>query len=160
MFSPYQTTLGFNISKVVWWWWLAHPMAFRLAQSWNIPATVHVSGYNAYGGGEGTHGKVRLGNGYSADFGYELTLTQRWVFALDVVYEYSQAVTFSGHKGVNTKGAPNVVGGPFNDQLSLAPAIEYNVNENLGFLGGVWFTVWGRNSLDFVSGIVSFTYTF
>lgn len=152
--GAYQTTLGLNISKVVWWL-TTHPMAIRFAQSWGIPAMVHVKGYNAYGGGKGTHGKVRLGNSYSADLGYEFSFTQRWVLALDVVYNYAQKIKFSGHKG-----ADETVGGPFSDQLSLAPALEYNVNENLGFLGGVWFTVWGRNSLDFVSGVLSFTYSF
>jgi hypothetical protein len=157
--GAYQTTLGLNISKVVWWV-TDHPMSFRFAQSWGIPAMVHVSGYNAYGGGSGTHGKVRLGNSYSADLGYEYSFTQRWVFTLDVVYSYAQEVEFSGHRGVDAAGQPNAIGGPFNDQLSFAPGIEYNVNENLGFLGGVWFTAWGRNSLNFISGIVSFTYTF
>ncbi len=150
--GAYQTTLGFNVSKVVWWLTL-HPMAFRFAQSWSLPAMVHVSGLNSYGGGPGTHGKVRRGHAYSFDFGYEFSFTQRWVLALDVVYNYAQKTRFSGR----TTAA---VGGPFSDQLSLAPAIEYNVNENLGFLGGVWLTVWGRNSLNFLSGIVSFTYTF
>ena len=114
---------------------------------------VHVHGLNSYGGGPGTHGKVRRGHAYSFDFGYEFSFTQRWVLALDVVYNYAQKTRFSGR-------ATAPVGGPFSDQLSLAPAIEYNVNENLGFLGGVWFTVWGRNSLNFLSGIFSFTYTF
>jgi hypothetical protein len=157
--GAYQTQLGFNISKVVWWV-TTHPMSFRFAQSWSIPAMVHVEGFNAYGGGHGTHGKVRLGNSYSADFGYEFSCNQHWVLALDVVYNYSQETTFSGHTGVDATGAPNAVGGPFNDQLSLAPAIEYNINEYGGFLAGVWFTVWGRNSLDFVSGVISFTYSF
>ena len=157
--GAYQTTIGLNLAKVVWWL-TDHPMSFRLAQSWGIPAMVHVSGYNAYGGGRGTRGKVRLGHSYSADLGWEYSFTQRWVFTLDVVYTYSQKIKFSGRHDTDTTGTPNVTGGPFNDQLSLAPGIEYNVNENLGFLGGVWFTVWGRNSLDFVSGIVSFTYTF
>lgn len=152
--GAYQTTLGFNISKVVWWL-VTHPIAIRLAQSWGLPAMVHVKGLNAYGGDRTTHGKVRLGHSYSADLGLELSLTQRWVIATDVVYNYAQKVSFSGHRGKDA-----VVGGPFSDQLSLAPAIEYNVNENLGFLGGVWFTVWGRNSSDFLSGIVSFTYSF
>lgn len=151
--GAYQTILGLNIAKVVWWL-TSHPMAFRLAQSWEIPAMVHVKGLNSYGGGRGTHGKVRLGHAYSADFGYEFSFTKRWVLALDVVYNYSQKTKFSGH----TAGHPT--GAPFSDQLSLAPAIEYNVNSNLGFLGGVWFSVWGRNSLDFVSGVLSFTYAF
>lgn len=157
--GAYQTTIGFNISKVVWWL-TTHPMAFRFAQSWGIPATVHVAGYNTYGGGHGTKGKVRLGNSYSADLGYEFSFSQRWVLAMDIVYNYSQEIKFSGKHGTDSAGNPNAVGGPFSDQLSLAPALEYNVNENFGFIGGVWFTVWGRNSSDFWSGILSFTYSF
>ncbi len=157
--GAYQTTLGLNISKLIWWV-ATHPMVFRLAQSWSLPAMVSVKELNSYGGGEDTHGKVRLGHSYSVDLGYEFSFTQRWVLALDFVYAYSQKTTFSGHKGYSAAGTPNVIGGPFRDEISLAPALEYNVNEYLGFIGGVWFSVWGRNSLDFVSGVFSFDYAF
>ncbi len=157
--GAYQTQLGFNLGKAVWWLTL-HPMRFRLAQSWDIPAMVHVRGFNTFGGGHGTRGKVRLGHSYSADFGYEFSFTQSWAAALDVVYTYTQKTKFTGRAGTSATGAPNVVGGPFSDQLSLAPAIEYNVNSNIGFIGGVWFSVWGRNSLDFLSGIFSVNFAF
>jgi len=157
--GAYQTTIGFNMSKVVWWL-TTHPMNLRLDFAWGIPAMVHVKGYNSYGGGKDTDGKIRVGNSFAADLGYEFSFTQNWVLALDVVYNYSQETKFSGHHGLNAVGTPAVVGGPFSDQLSLAPALEYNLNSSFGFIGGVWFSVWGRNSLKFVSGVLSFTYSF
>jgi hypothetical protein len=157
--GSFETTFSFNISKIVWWVSL-HPMNFRLSLNYTIPALVKVHGFNAYGGGFGTDGKVRPGSFFQGDFGYEYSFTQRWVAALDIVYTYSLRTKFSGHSGVDATGAPAVVGGPFNDQLSLAPALEYNPNPNMSFLGGVWFTAWGRNSLNFVSGVISYEYTF
>jgi hypothetical protein len=157
--GAYQTTFSLNTSKVVWWVTL-HPMNIRLSLNYTLPSRALVKGFNAYGGGKGTHGKVHLGNTFQADFGYEYSFTQRWVAALDVVYSYSSKTTFSGRRGFSSPGVRANVGGPFNDQLSLAPALEYNPNPNLSFLAGVWFTVWGRNSLNFVSGVVSASYTF
>lgn len=157
--GSFETTFSFNISKVVWWVTL-HPMNIRASFNYTVPALVKVHGFNTYGGGFGTKGQVRPGSGFQGDIGYEYSFTQRWVAALDIVYTYNLRTKFSGSPGVDATGAPAVVGGPFNDQLSLAPALEYNPNPNLSFLGGVWFTVWGRNSSNFVSGVISFEYTF
>ncbi len=157
--GSYQTTFSFNISKVVWWVSL-HPMNMRLSLNYTIPSVVSVHGFNTYGGGFGTDGKVHPGEGFQGDFGYEYSFTKRWVAALDVVYNYSRRNKFSGHPGVASPGIPATVGGPFGDQLSLAPALEYNPNANLSFLAGVWFTVWGRNASNFVSGVASVEYTF
>lgn len=151
--GSYETKFSFNISKVIWWVPL-HPMSMRLSLNYTVPSLVSVHGLNAYGGATNTHGKVCPGQGFQGDFGYEYSFSQMWVFALDVVYTYSAKTTFSGHKG----SAPT--SGPFNDQLSFAPAIEYNPNENFGILGGVWFSAWGRNSFNFLSGVMSLEYTF
>ena len=158
--GSFATTIGLNFSKLVWWWIPAHPMNFRLALSYTIPTMVEVEGFNAYGGGFGTNGRVHPGQSFSLDFGYEYSFTQNWAGALDIVYKYAVATHFSGDKGVDVLGGIASVGGPFNEQLSVAPAIEYNWNENLGFIGGVWLTVWGRNSAAFVSGVLSVAYTF
>ncbi len=151
--GSFQTVFSYNISKVVWWV-TKHPMNLRLSLNYGIPSNVKVKGLNSYGGTKNTKGTVNLGNNFTADFGYEYSFTQRWVLACDVVYTYTAKRSFSGRTG----GA--ILRGPFNDQLSLAPALEYNPNANLGLLLGTWFTVWGRNSPDFISGVASFTYTF
>lgn len=157
--GSFQTTVNFNISKVVWWI-TTHPMNLRLSLNYTVPAPVSVRGFNAYGGGYGTHGTVYPGNTFAVDFGYEFSFTERWVLALDAVYSNSARTRFSGDSGVTASGTPASVGGGSSDQLSFAPALEYNPNANLGFIAGVWFTAWGRNSSDFVSGVFSFTYTF
>lgn len=157
--GSYNTTLSLNISKVVWWISL-HPMNFRASFNYSLPALVSVKGYNAYGGGTGTKGRVHPGNQFQADFGYEYSFTQNWVAALDIAYVYNRKTTFSGHSGFTTPGVPATVGGPFNDQLSLAPALEYNPNENLNYLVGAWFSVWGRNALNFAAAVLTIEYTF
>jgi len=157
--GSYKTTFSLNLSKVTWWSTL-HPMSFRGSFNYTVASDAHVEGFNSYGGGYGTSGDVDVGNSFTIDLGYEFSFTQEWVFALDVVYQNNNKSTFSGHKGLNTKGETAHVGIPSSDQLSLAPAIEYNPNANLGWLAGLWFTATGRNSGAFVSGILSVTYTY
>jgi hypothetical protein len=158
--GSYATTLTLNFAKIVWWWMLDHPMNFRLSTNYFIPAHVAVKGFNAYGGGDGTRGIVKPGQGFIGNFGYEFSFTQEWVFALDTQYTYFAKAKFTGNPGRDSAGATATVGGPLSEQLSLAPAIEYNPTPNIGVIGGVWFTVWGRNSLNFLSGIISCTATF
>jgi hypothetical protein len=156
--GSYQTGFGIRISKLFFWSY-KHPMNLRASYTYTIPSDVHVKGFNTYGGGHGTRGKVKPGNSSQADVAFEYSFTQRWVFATDVVYTWANKTTFAGKRGT-IDGSPASVGGGSNDQLSLAPAIEYNWNANLGILGGAWFDVYGRNTSKFVSGILSVTYTF
>lgn len=132
-----------------------HFLAARLALTYIFPTAVHVKGFNAYGGGDGTHGKVYPGQIFSADLGLEYTLARRWALALDVLYVHANHTRFSGQKGT-TDGVPNSVGGPSSEQLSLAPAIEYNWNGNYGIIAGVWFSVAGRNTAEFINGVIAF----
>ncbi|MES2122546.1 MAG: hypothetical protein V4492_07205, partial [Chlamydiota bacterium] len=74
--------------------------------------------------------------------------------ALDIQYQHNNKTRFSGHKG-RTRGVRNVVGGPSSEQFSLAPAFEYNFTYNVGLIAGCWFTVAGRNALEFASGVVA-----
>jgi len=157
--GSYQTQFSLNMSKIMFWDYL-HPMNFRLSFSYTLPTCVSVRGFNNYGGGFGTHAKVHPGNIFNADMGLEVSLTQRWVFATDLVYTATNRTTYSGYAGVTADGEPASIGGGFNDNLSLAPAFEYNWNENLGALAGFWFSVYGRNSLNFLSGVISLTWTF
>jgi hypothetical protein len=96
----------------------------------------------------------------SADVGIEVSLTQRWVIANDIVYNAQNRTSYSGNPGTNADDSDASLGGGYSDNLNLSPAIEYNWNENLGVLGGVWFSVYGRNSGNFVSGVLSLVWTF
>jgi hypothetical protein len=155
--GAYFTNFSLNASKV-FWWITAHPFAWRLSMNYAVPMRVQVQEFNAYGGGYDTRGKVRPGNKIAIDTSVELSFTQKWVLAVDLAYTYQNHSTFSGHKGRTAAGGTASVGAPSNDNLSCAPAIEYNPSDYLGFLAGVWFTITGRNSGDFVSGILTMYY--
>ena len=87
-------------------------------------------------------------------------MTQRWVAAMDFVYVSSNRTKFYGNPGVGSDGTAASMGGPSSDNLSLAPAIEYNWTDSLGVVTGVQWSVYGRNSFNFVSGQFSVSYTF
>jgi hypothetical protein len=157
--GAYQTQFGYAISKL-FLWSRKHPFNTRFYIGYTLATPVHVKGFNAYGGGFGTHGVVRPGNTLSTDLGLELSLTQAWVLACDIAYTASNRTKFSGNPGTTAAGTPASVGGGSNDNLSIAPAIEYNWSGNLGILGGAWFSVYGRNSSAFVQGILSVAWTF
>ncbi|MEM8728039.1 MAG: hypothetical protein AAGE99_04955 [Chlamydiota bacterium] len=155
--GAYTTTTSLRISKV-FWSTLTHPFSWRLSLNYSIPTTVQVNQYNAYGGGIGTNGRVRPGNSIEVDTSIEFSFSQKWVLALDLTYSYANRTTFSGMKGETANQKPASVGGPSNESLSCAPALEYNPSDHLGLLAGVWFTVTGRNSSDFIAGILTMYY--
>lgn len=157
--GAYATQFGFIISKVVLWN-TKHPMNIRLFLGYQLSTIVNVKNFNTYGGGFNTQGRVRPGNTFSVDFGYEYSINQRWVLATDVVYSATNRTKFHGNPGTLSDGTPASVGSGYSDNLSISPAIEYDFNENVGFIGGVWFSVYGRNSGNFASGILSVTYSF
>ncbi|MBU6148836.1 MAG: hypothetical protein KGQ54_01405 [Verrucomicrobia bacterium] len=156
----FQSVVGLNLGKVLWWF-PEHPMALRLATNVQFPTdSARVYGLNSYGGGASTNGTVRVRPTFNIDFGYEYSITQKWVFAIDLVYTLSGRTTFTGMTGLDQSGKPYVLGGPSSDNFSMSPAIEYNVSDTGGFIGGVWFSVTGRNSSSYVAGLISYTQLF
>ncbi len=131
-----------------------HYFAPRFATTYTFQTPVHVKGFNSYGGGHGTHGKAFPGNKLAVLLGMEYTLTQQLALALDIDYTHTDKSRFSGHRG-RTAGVHNRVKLPSSEQVSLAPAIEYNWSAYVGMIAGVWFTVAGRNSADFINGVIA-----
>lgn len=156
--GAYQTTFGYSVGKMIWWTY-PYPMNVRAFVGYTLSTNVHVENFNTYGGGFGTYGTVDPGNKLTADFGMEVSFSQNWVFALDVVYTASNRTKFHGNPGRNADSTFASVGSGYSDNLSLAPAIEYNWNENFGVLGGVQFSIYGRNSSVFATGQFSVVYT-
>ncbi len=128
-----------------------HFLTARFNFQYTLPAPVHVKKLNTYGGGPGTKGTVYPAQNFQIDIGTELSLTQTWVFAMDLVGSWSGKTRFKGTTTLSNKA-------PAAAQFSLAPAIEYNWNANLGVIFGPWFTVAGRNALRFTSGIFALNY--
>ncbi|KTD63719.1 Fe-S protein [Legionella santicrucis] len=156
--GAFQTLFGFNFQKLMQLK-NEHYLRTRLSLVGVKFSDVIIHGPNVFGGGSKTQGRVRLKNAYSADFAIEYTLTQNWVPVFEVLYAHSPESQFDGNPGFTPGGTATAgVGGGSNEQVSFAPALEYNFTSNLGVIGGVWFSVTGPNSSKFVSGVFAINY--
>ena len=155
--GAYQTSVGLNFQQL-WHVGDNHYFRDRLALGYTFPATSRVEGVNSFGGSAETSGKVKSGNQFSADVAMEYTVTKHWVPALDIQYTTNTSSNFNGVAGTTPAGLPAIANGPSGDALSLAPAIEYNINSNLGIIAGPWFSVAGRNSGQFTSAMLAINY--
>jgi len=128
-----------------------HFLSTRCSVQYGYSLPVHVKNLNAYGGGSGTKGTVYPGQTFQFDLAGEYSFTKNWVFAMDIFGTWSAKSRFSG-----TSAVKNTLNSSF--QLSLAPAIEYNWNSQLGIIFGPWFTVAGLNAYQFATGIFALNY--
>ncbi len=125
-----------------------HYLNLRTLFDYRFGVPVRVRGFNAYGGDRSTRGTQYPGNYWHANVALQYSLTQRWVLACDGVYLHRNRNRFSG----KTKEQMTF---PSRDVYSLAPAIEYNFGPNVGMIGGVWFSVVGRNTEKFITAMLS-----
>ena len=126
-----------------------HFLAARLSGGTQLFSNVKVNGANAYGGDSSTKGVVHPGVAVPFYLGLEYTMTRHWALALDLVSIYTAPTRFKG-----TTLCP--VGNKTHSYtLSIAPAIEYNFNFNVGLIAGIWTTLVGRNTYNFINGVVA-----
>ncbi len=137
-----------------------HRLSTTLSGQYTVNTPVNVHGFNTYGGGFGANGKALPGNSFQGIMSFELTLNQNWVLALDNIYTHTNSTSFFGIPGIVFGGTLANAGKPSSDQLSFAPAIEYNFSRNLGVIAGCWFSALGRNSTEFRSGVINFVYVY
>lgn len=132
----------------------------RLNLDYGFAPPVKVKGLNAYGGASDTKGTVRPGQMFAFDFSAEYSFTRNFAFACDITGTYTTSGHFSGRKGTGT----DLHGNPVRDSLrasiqySLAPAFEYSWSQTLGVIAGAWFTLAGKNTPKFASGVVALNY--
>jgi len=137
-----------------------HYFNTRLSFSFAYYPPVFVRGYNTYGGGLGTDGKVSPGNFYTITFAFEYNITQNLAVAMDIQYAHNNRTRFHGKKGITSTGEQATIRQASNDQLSLAPALEYNWSANVGVIGGVWFSILEKNIAAFINGVFSIVVTY
>jgi hypothetical protein len=137
-----------------------HWLSTTFSAQYTVNTPVHVHGFNTYGGGFGANGTALPGNSFQGMASFELTLTRNWVLALDSIYTHTDRTSFFGNPGIAFTGTWAEVGTPSSEQVSFAPAIEYNVSKAFGMIAGCWFSAWGRNSPEFRSGVINIAYTY
>ncbi|NGX26642.1 MAG: hypothetical protein K940chlam6_00567 [Chlamydiae bacterium] len=157
--GSFETTFGFVITTTHEPWY-CHFLNLRLNGFITFPTKVHVKGLNAYGGAPDTDATVKPGLEWGGIFALQYNFTQNWAFAVDIEGIYGNKTTFKGFPGTFLPSTPpNVfLGNPSNVSFGIAPAIEYNFNESVGIIGGVWLTFAGRNTPHFYSGVIAINY--
>ncbi|MDE3046423.1 MAG: hypothetical protein KGJ02_07255 [Verrucomicrobiota bacterium] len=156
-FGSWVTTAALTFGKMIHFSGY-HFLHSRLSVQGNYWAPTHLKGYNVYGGNAGTDGMYYPGWSALLDFGLEYSMTRNWALAFDFQGAWQGSSRFHGKDGEVLEGvvfshtvAPTI-------QYSLAPALEYNWSENWGVIGGVWFTVTGKNSPKFTTGVIALNY--
>ena len=178
--GSYQTTLGLNFQ------YLSqlnehHYLNSHLSIAYTFANKVRLNGLSTYGGTSETKGQITPGNAVSIDWAGELTLTKKWVAVMEANFIYQQASRFKGIVGIQSSADPLRISDPHRsrtshrllptrhnignrsigsgnlDQITLAPAIEYNLSENYGVIGGAWLTVAGKNTPEFLTPIIQFS---
>ena len=146
--GAYATTFSYTIGTI---YHVTGEQYFRprLSLQYTISTDVDISNSSSYGGGPGTSGTITPGQSASFYLGLEYSLDQNFVLALDIAGTYNSETSFSGNNAGFSAGSPE------SWVFSVAPGLEYNVSENLGFIAGVWLPFAGENTPDFVSGVIS-----
>lgn len=152
--GSYQTGIALNFQHLLQLTEINY-LRTRLSISYIYAASVNVAGNTIFGGNETTMGTVNPGDQVSADVAFELTLTQHWVGVLEGYFANRSRTTFVGVAGMDPFGNVPTVGQLEVDQITFAPALEYNFNEHVGVIGGYWLSLAGRDTSAFSTGVVA-----
>jgi hypothetical protein len=156
--GSFATTLGIGAQKVIG---LPgnHFLRYRVNATHGFYTPVTVNGFNAYGGGFSTAGRVDPGSVTTLTVAAEYTVTRHLVLALDIGFQTINATHFSGTAGIGVNGEPAMVGKGYSNLLTVAPAVEYHWNRHVALIAGPWMSLRGRNTAEFF-GVVAALYLF
>jgi hypothetical protein len=168
----YATSIGFNMGKTLYWF-KAHPLVWRTVVTYTFPAKAHLKNYSVYGGGIGTHGTLKVGQGLLTNFAFELCLTPHWVLSLDFQIQQGwHSSHFKGNPGYIPVTVDVPIIGPTviqvpaenkssqNDLYICCPSLEYNFGGAWSVQAGILFTYSGKNNPNFIGGAFTGVYSY
>jgi hypothetical protein len=147
--GAYTTTLSLYSQYYLW---MPNGRLLRtrldVSQSWSTD--VHLQDTSVYGTPPGFRGYARPGDSLTIDSAWEYSVTQRWVTALDVVFETAGSTQVAGTRPQQQNGGLSSIsiqsGSGSSRSLGLAPAVEYNWTANAGVIVGAKFIAAGHNT--------------
>jgi len=147
--GAYTTTLGLY-SQTYFWLPTGRILRTRFNVSESVSSRVKVDDVSVYSTETGFRGHAQPGSSFYVDAAWEYSLTRRWVLALDATYRHSADTLVNGYSLLSPDGRQNpfstLIHSGSSEAFGLAPAIEYNLNRNLGVLLGTRFIPAGRNT--------------
>lgn len=150
----YRTGAALNIQKL--FYFKRRLLLTRCNINYKVSTPTKISGYSVFGGNYFTQGKISPVQFFNIDLAFEYTLSQHLVFAIDYLYELQTKGKFHG-KYLPSAQTKRPASHPM-QRFSLAPALEYNFSAAFGIIAGCWFSLAGKNSLSFTTGVIAFNY--
>jgi hypothetical protein len=145
--GAYTTSLSF-FSQYFLWMPNGRNVRTRHNFAYSLPSEVTVHGVSVYGTGAGFRGHARPGRAFVVTSAWEYSATRNWVLALDVVYENDTSTKLDGASFGSS------------DVFTVAPAIEYNFNSQIGVIAGAILTPKARNASANVVPVVAINMVF
>lgn len=136
--------------------WLSndHPLRLRAQAAWSpSPSRVRIHGTSSHGTSRGFLGTTAMGTSQAINTSAEYGLTEHWVLATDLSWNHRNGAHLRG-----TQCPPQ--GGPCTDvdkhdgpdwTYSIAPAVEYNFNSNMGLIVGAQWSLGGHRSSAYLA---------
>jgi hypothetical protein len=159
--GTHTTTVAFY-SQTYFWLPNKRILRMRFNVSESISNNVKVEDVSVYGTENGFRGHAKPGGSLFVDGSWEYSLTRRWVLALDATYSHDGNTRIKGYNSLYPNGSQNSLNiqldSGSSDAFGLAPAIEYNLNSNLGVLLGVRLIPAGRNTAATITPAVAINF--
>ena len=139
--------------------WLPNgrPLRWRATMAYTLtPDRVNLTSTSVYGTPSDFSGYARLGSGLGISTSVEYSIDRHWVLAMDVAFNRASAGRLTGTSQGQAYNRQN----PYTRVYSVAPAVEYNFNGNIGVIAGVEFSVAGRNTSAYTTPQVAINMVF
>jgi hypothetical protein len=144
--GAYSMTLGFY-SQYFFWLPNGRLLRTRLNVSQTFSDRADIDDVSVYGTATGFSGHATPGDSFVAIVAAEYSVTRNWVAALDLQYQHDSCTHLSGSMPTPAGARASLQQTfPSRDATSVAPAIEYNFNGNVGIIVGAILTIGGRNT--------------
>lgn len=145
------------LAQQILWLDNGRPLRWRARIAYGEAASrVALRDQSVHGTPSGFRGFARPGSQISVSAAAEYSASEKWNWVMEATYDRRGASQLTGyvpasdpHELIRNRQAPGYV-------YSLAPAVEYHLNHRFGFIGGVQFSVAGRNSAAYVAPQVAF----
>jgi hypothetical protein len=158
--GTYQTTLSIYLQSL-FWMPNGRILRARLNLSYGVSDRVSLLGQSVYDTPLGFRGHARPGAYVSADLAFEYSVTRSWVLAIDL-WQQQQRNTVVAGSCPGSDGATvtvSSVSGAIQD-LTVAPALEYNWSDRLGLIFGAQVVVSGLSVTATATPVVALSYMF
>jgi hypothetical protein len=157
--GAYITSVAFNTQT---YFWMASGrilrMRFNVLNGFSSHA--NVQDVSVYGTNSGFRGRAYPGRSVSINAAWEYSLTRNWVPALDVIYRHDGNTSVTGNNSPSSGRGQTAVhlNSGSDDNIGLAPAMEYNWNSSLGVIFGARVIAPGHNTSASFAPVIAINY--